>query len=160
MPSCQRVHLEPHVWLDAQSRGTIQHPMTLLIASFKTLAAPRAPRCDALTNEIGSIMKHSIHTLTEPAGLQDFSACLGLLGPALDVLSLHDCEGQLITSDSMRTLWTCPRVRSFTINDCCLELDAEDLEGGLQHFRFAPTIPLSSHRNPPVKGALLSWLKD
>ena len=83
-------------------------------------------------------LKHSFQRLTECSNLQDFSACLGLLGPALDDLNFWNCEGrQLITADSVRTLWTCPRVRSFWMDDCNFALDEEDLENGLQHFRCA-----------------------
>ena len=74
-------------------------------------------------------------------GLQDFATCLGLLAPVLDDLGLVMCEPPMITSESLRTLWTCPNLRNLSLEDCGFDILAEDLGAGLQHLRSAATTP-------------------
>ena len=73
----------------------------------------------------------------DTAGCQELSVCLGILGPALDELRLEYCGTQLFTSKSLRTLWTCPGLRSLNLDDFNFSLDAEDIRVGLQHLRCA-----------------------
>ena len=128
-----KLHLDPQIGLDAQSRGLLRHPVTLSISSFKEFRGAEGPQVRRTHMEAGCPDAAQPSHPDGVAGLQDFSACLALLGPALDDLRLWECEGQLLTSDTMRTLWTCPCVRSFQMHECALDLDAEDL-GGLQNL--------------------------
>ncbi len=82
--------------------------------------------------------------VTEVARLQDFTACLGLLGPVLDILHMAECKGQLFTADSMRALWACPRLCRLYMRNCFQGMDAEGVEDGLRNLRFAATNPLTS----------------
>ena len=68
---------------------------------------------------------------------QDFAAFLGILGPMLGELRMEHCWGDVITSESLRALWTCPNLRRLTLESDQDRIEPEDIEAGLQHLRSA-----------------------
>lgn len=86
----------------------------------------------------------------EAAGLQVFTACLGLLGPVLHDLRMRLCWGNLFTSESLRLLWTCPRLCNLTLYGLSCDVLAADVEAGLQHLRCAALIPFKLYPSNPL----------
>ena len=127
--------------LDEQGRGLLQHPVELCIQGScgdKEGAEGPQVQCDK-----GSACDAALYDSSLRAdGLQEFSACLGLLGPLLDDLTLIDCGHPIFTSQSLRALWACPNLRCLIIDECDLDIDAEDMEAGLQHLRYTDVSPL------------------
>ena len=57
---------------------------------------------------------------------------------------MQNCWGDLITSESLRSLWICPCIRSLTLGLWDFEVQAEDIQAGLQHLRSAAMTHVTS----------------
>ena len=117
-----------------QDRGCLRHPWTLDISGRHHHGdeGPQVRRNEGMADKRCPSNPH-----WEAAGLQVFTACLGLLGPVLHGLSMCHCWGTLYTSESLRLLWVCSRLRKLKIWSLNCEVMAADVAAGLQHLRCA-----------------------
>ena len=67
---------------------------------------------------------------------QDFTACMGLLGPVLGTIQMEFSDDNIPDSESLRSLWACHNLRSLKLVSYDIKLRAEDINAGLQHLRF------------------------
>ena len=71
---------------------------------------------------------------------------MGLLAPVLGTLHMELCFygfQNVITSETLQSLWTCHKLRGLYLESIDDRIEAEHIEAGLQHLRFAAVALLS-----------------